>query len=55
MISPTHAHHQQLIDVLKLLVEIGAPEHLVEHINVHARWEQEAGLAVEARSEDYGG
>ena len=37
MISPTHAHHQQLIDVLKLPVEIGAPEHLVEHINVRTR------------------
>ena len=54
MISPIHAHHH-LIDVLKLLVEIGAPEHLVKHINVRARWEQEAGLAVETRSGDYGG
>ena len=55
MISPTHAHHQQFIDVLKLPVEIGAPEHLVEHMYVPGAWEQETGLAVETRSGDYGG
>ena len=46
--------HQQLIDVLKLLVEICAPEHLVEHINVRSNWEQETGLAAETRSGDHG-